>query len=97
MSQIIEIGILLGLLFLSVSPSQRTQPQKIDRRGRQDDLNENFNSTVGDVKKKLNFTKTKILLLKHGHLFQKESQFFDYRDPVAIESIFDNSIKSLKS
>ena len=61
------------------------------------DLNENFNSTVGDVKKKLNFTKTKILLLKHGHLFQKESQFFDYRDPVAIESIFGNSIKSLKS
>ncbi len=34
MSQIIEIGILLGLLFLSVSPSQRTQPHKIDRRGR---------------------------------------------------------------
>ncbi len=34
MSQMIGIGILLGLLFLSVRPSRRVQPQRIDRRGR---------------------------------------------------------------
>lgn len=34
MSQMIAIGILLGLLFLSVRPNRRVQPQKIDRHGR---------------------------------------------------------------
>lgn len=34
MSQMIGIGILLGLLFLSIRPNRRVQPQRIDRHGR---------------------------------------------------------------
>lgn len=34
MSQMSAIGILLGLLFLSVRPNRRVQPQRIDRHGR---------------------------------------------------------------